>query len=149
MVFVVDRVTKLWIQSLLPYGAYAKKGGIEVIPDFFYLIHVGNTGGAWSILSGRSTLLGIVGLAVLLAVFFWRRELALRDPFPQLCFGLFIGGSIGNIVDRFRLGYVTDFLDFHFGDYIYPTFNVADAGICVGVFGYVIWSLRQPPPAAD
>lgn len=146
LVFVGDRLSKNWIQANLPYGANARNGGIEVIPDFLYLIHVGNTGGAWSIFSGRSTLLGIIGLSVLLAVFLWRRQLALRESIPQLCFGLFIGGSVGNILDRFQLGYVTDFLDFHFGSYIYPTFNVADSAICVGVVGYVLWSFRQPAP---
>lgn len=147
VVFVADRLTKAWIQDTLPYGATAGRGGIEVIPGFFHLIHVGNTGGAWSILSGRSTLLGVVGLAVLLAVFLWRRHLALRQTLPQVCFGLFTGGTLGNVLDRFRLGYVTDFLDFHFGSYIYPTFNVADSAICVGVIGYVLWSFRQPGPA--
>jgi signal peptidase II len=44
---------------------------------------------------------------------------------------------------------VIDFLDFHFGSYIYPTFNVADIGICLGVFWYVLWSLKQPPMAAE
>ena len=50
----------------------------------------------------------------------------------------------GNLTDRLAHGHVIDFIDLHFGSYIYPTFNVADSGICVGVFWYVLWSLRQP-----
>lgn len=148
-VFIADQLTKNWIVSHLPYGAYAERGGIAVVPGFFYLVHVGNTGGAWSLLSGNSRLLALIGLSVLLAVFFWRRMLGLRLPFPQFCFGLFVGGSIGNIFDRLYHGHVTDFLDFHFGDYVYPTFNLADSAICVGVGCYVLWSLRQPPPLED
>jgi signal peptidase II len=53
---------------------------------------------------------------------------------------------LGNLTDRLMHGHVIDFLDFHFGRYVYPTFNVADAGICVGVIGYILWSLRQPAP---
>ena len=61
-----------------------------------------------------------------------------------LLFGLLTGGIAGNLVDRLRYQQVIDFLDFHFGNYAYPTFNVADSAICVGVFLYIGWSLRQP-----
>ena len=82
----------------------------------------------------------------LLAIFIGRHHLGLRDKFAQTCFGLLCGGVVGNLTDRLLYGHVVDFLDFHFGRYVYPTFNVADAGICIGVFGYIIWSLRQPSP---
>ena len=72
----------------------------------------------------------------------------MRSPAAQAAFGLLCGGIVGNLVDRLVHGHVIDFLDFHFGAYTYPTFNVADAGICVGVFWYVLWSLRQPAPSA-
>ncbi len=65
----------------------------------------------------------------------------------QPAFGLLCGGILGNLVDRVRYGHVIDFLDLHFGHYIYPTFNVADSAICIGVFWYVLWSLRQPAAA--
>jgi signal peptidase II len=145
VVFVLDQFTKELIIARLPFGTWSG-GGYEVIPGFFHLIHVGNTGGAWSIFSGRSLPLALVGLVVLAAVYVWRHQLGLRHHFAQWCFGLFVGGSVGNIVDRLRHGHVVDFLDFRFGDYVYPTFNVADSGICVGVIAYVIWSLKQPAP---
>lgn len=146
IVLALDQFTKALVIARLPFGTYGSEQ-TAVIPGFFHIAHVGNTGGAWSIFSGRSLPLAIVGIVVLVAVFIWRRQLGLRDPFAQWCFGLFVGGSAGNIIDRLRHGHVVDFLDFHFGDYIFPTFNVADAGICVGVFAYVIWSLKQPPAA--
>ena len=51
---------------------------------------------------------------------------------------------MGNLTDRLSYGHVIDFLDFHFGNYIYPTFNIADSAICIGVLLYLVHSLRQP-----
>jgi signal peptidase II len=109
-------------------------------------VHVGNTGAAWSMFSGKSTGLALLAGVTLLAIFFWRRQLGLRNSAVQLSFGLLCGGIIGNLVDRLVHGHVIDFIDLHFGNYTYPTFNVADSGICVGVFWYVLWSLRNPTP---
>jgi signal peptidase II len=148
IIFVADQATKLWVDARLPFNSYGPTG-IPVIPGFFNLVHVGNTGAAWSMFSGRSTTLALLALATLLAVFFWRRHLGLRNRMVQISFGLLCGGIVGNLVDRLVHGHVIDFIDLHFGDYVYPTFNVADSGICVGVFWYVIWSLRQPNAPQD
>lgn len=144
-VFVLDQITKYWIIQRLPLGSYGPGNSITVIPDFFYLVHVGNTGAAWSILTGKSTLLAIVALATLAAIYLFRRTLALRDRLAQVAFGLLCGGIVGNLVDRVQHQHVVDFLDFHFGSYIYPTFNVADSAICVGVVFYMWHSLRTQP----
>ena len=84
-------------------------------------------------------------MGTLLAIFLWRRALGLRDKLAQVAFGLLCGGIIGNLVDRIQHQHVVDFLDFHFGSYIYPTFNVADSGICVGVALYLWHSLIAQP----
>jgi signal peptidase II len=145
IVFGFDQITKLWIISRLPLGSYGPYNSITIIPDFFYLVHVGNTGAAWSLLTGKSTLLALVAMGTLLAIFLWRRALGLRDKLAQVAFGLLCGGIIGNLVDRIQHQHVVDFLDFHFGSYIYPTFNVADSGICVGVALYLWHSLIAQP----
>ena len=147
-VIFFDQLTKHWINSRLPLGSYGSSG-ITVIPGFLNLVHVGNTGAAWSMFSGKSTLLGLLAGATLLAIFFWRRQLRLKLPVGQIVFGLLCGGIVGNLVDRLAHGHVIDFIDLHFGSYIYPTFNVADSGICVGVFWYVLWSLKQPVTVAS
>jgi signal peptidase II len=67
----------------------------------------------------------------------------------QISFGLLCGGILGNLVDRLLDHHVIDFLDFHFGGYTYPTFNVADSGICVGVAIYLLHSLFQPEPPPE
>ena len=143
-VFVLDQLTKAWIAATLPFPTYEPPGAIKVIDGFFYIIHVGNTGAAWSLFAGQTTMLALLAVLTLAAIFYWRRALDLKKRPIQLAFGLLCGGIIGNLVDRVLHGHVIDFLDFHFGDYVYPTFNVADAGICVGVGIYLIHSLRNP-----
>jgi len=140
-----DQATKAWIASVLPVNTYGEAGGaIRVVRGFLYIVHVGNTGAAWSILSGRSLLLSTLAAATLVAIFFGRKALGLQASRTQACFGLMCGGIAGNLIDRLARGHVVDFLDFHFGGYIYPTFNVADSAICAGVILYTWYSLRSP-----
>jgi signal peptidase II len=119
-----------------------------VIDDFLYLVNVGNTGAAWSMFTGRSTFLALLAAATLVAIFAWRHQLGLRRRPVQISFGLLCGGIAGNLADRVVHGHVIDFLDFHFGTYIFPTFNVADSSICVGVAVYLLYSLLQPETPA-
>jgi signal peptidase II len=143
-VFMADQLTKLWIAATLPFPTYDPPDAITVIENFFYIIHVGNTGAAWSLFAGQTTMLALLAVITLGGIYYWRRNLELKKPPVQLAFGLLCGGIIGNLVDRVLHGHVIDFIDLHFGSYVYPTFNVADAGICVGVIIYLIHSLRQP-----
>lgn len=143
----LDQATKLWVVTHIPLDrlhSHDVGQDIEVIPHFFYLIHVRNTGAAWSMLAGQGGLLAVLAAGTLAAMFFWRHTLGLRDRANQYAFGLLCGGIAGNLLDRLARGEVTDFVDLHFGSYIYPTFNVADSGICVGVCLYLIRSLRSP-----
>ncbi len=143
-VFVADQATKFWIDSNLPFPTYGHPGAITVIDGFFYIVHVGNTGAAWSMFSGQSVFLAILAAATLVGIFFWRHTLGLQHRATQISFGLLCGGIAGNLVDRLLHGHVIDFIDLHFGSYVYPTFNVADSGICVGVVLYLIRSFREP-----
>jgi len=147
-VFLLDQATKAWICTLLPYPTYGPPGQIEVIDGFFNIVHVGNTGAAWSLFSGRSTFLALLAAATLLAIFAWRRQLGLQLWSVQISFGLLCGGIVGNLADRLVHGHVIDFLDFHFGSYVFPTFNLADSCICVGVGIYLLHSLRPPEEPA-
>lgn len=150
-VFVADQATKLWIVARVPFDPMHSHGAgadLEVIPHFFYIIHVGNTGAAWSMFSGRSVTLALLATGTLIAIYFWRHSLGLKQRVSQICFGLLCGGIVGNLVDRLVHKHVIDFIDLHFGSYIYPTFNVADSAICVGVILYLWQSLRTPRDSA-
>lgn len=144
VVLGLDQLTKMWIVAQLPLGSYGPGRWIPVIDGFFHLVHVGNTGAAWSLFTGRSTILALLALVTLGAIYFWRRSLGLRQRWMQISFGLLCGGIVGNLIDRLAYGHVVDFLDFHFGSYIYPTFNIADSGICIGVGIYFVYSLKNP-----
>lgn len=146
-VFLLDQLTKVWIGSHLPYPTYGPPGHVVLIEGFLHLVHVGNTGAAWSMFSGKSGFLALLALVTLVGIYLWRHALGLRHPGVQIGFGLLCGGIVGNLVDRVVHGHVIDFLDFHFGSYVYPTFNVADSAICIGVAIYLFQSFRQPKPA--
>ena len=146
-ILILDQLTKAWIERIMPVlGTYGAPGHIEIIPGFFNLVHVGNTGAAWSILTGRGTLLALLALAALIAIFLLRRAIGLRRFAPQIAFGLLSGGIAGNLVDRIARGHVVDFFDFHFGGYTYPAFNIADSGICVGVAMYALITFLTRAP---
>jgi len=139
-VFLLDQGSKALVRHTL-----ALQEVREVIPGFFHLRHVLNDGAAWSILSGARWPLVAVSVVALAALVVWRREvLALGPRLGGWVLALLSGGIAGNLVDRLATGRVVDFLDFVFGTYHYPTFNVADSAICCGVALYVWASLRAP-----
>lgn len=142
-IVLIDQLSKAAIYSHLPYPTYGEPGAIKIISGFFYLVHVGNTGAAWSMFTGQSVLLATLAILTLVGIVAWRNALGLKMMRVQLCFGLLCGGIVGNLIDRILHGHVIDFLDFHFGDYIYPTFNIADSGICIGVILYIWHTLRS------
>lgn len=142
----LDQLTKAWIVARLPYQTFSESGGaIPLIRGFLTLVHVGNTGAAWSMFSGKSVLLALLAVSTLVAIVIWRHTLGLRDLTAQLCFGLLCGGIAGNLLDRLIHHHVIDFIDLYFSrwDYHYPTFNVADSGICIGVILYLWHGFRE------
>lgn len=162
-IVIVDQVTKAVMMATLPEGTLAvgahgnQVDPITVIPGFFYLVHVTNDGAAFSILEGRAFWLGLLGVAALVAMGFFRKKLELHRFPHQWIFGLIAGGIFGNVIDRFRFGHVVDFLDFHFGSYRYPAFNVADSAITVGVICFLVYTWffegperkQKPAPASS
>ncbi len=132
-----DQFSKLWIRSDLLVGQSLFEVG------FFRITHVHNTGAAFGLFQGHSFTLTIVasaGIAVILlcALFLYRRFPILDSMPSRLALGLILGGTIGNLIDRLRFGYVTDFIDIG----IWPTFNLADSAITVGAILFAYFSLR-------
>lgn len=159
IVFVLDQLTKLWIfnHPELPLDSYFYPDSIEVIKDFFYIVHIGNEGAAWGMFSGYGGVLAAFAILALFMIYKMRHHLELHRKPMQLAFGLLIGGVIGNMIDRLIHGHVIDFLDFHFPfsipyvlpDGRYPAFNVADCGIVIGVFFYITLSFFLKPEPTD
>lgn len=127
-VVLADQIIKWWAVGVLGDEPY----GIEIL-SFFNLVLVWNKGISFGIFGGGSLppwLLAAIALAVTLALAIWLRKAETR--LLALAIGLVIGGAVGNVIDRFRFGAVADFLDFHWGAYHWPAFNLADAAISVG-----------------
>ncbi len=123
--FVIDRVAKILISSNMALGQ-----SNELIPGFFSLTHVTNTGAAWSFLSGHTWVLTLASemlILFLLILFRNNRDAKLR---AGIC--IVIGGAAGNLYDRIFSGFVTDFLDFNIFGYDFPVFNVADIFVVCG-----------------
>ncbi|HRR34998.1 MAG TPA: signal peptidase II [Kiritimatiellia bacterium] len=128
-----DQLTKHWaVTRLKPVGS------VPVVPGFFSLTYVENQGAAWGMLAGRQ--LFLIGFSLFtLAFLFWRRRQLFAPLWGgRLTFTLLTGGILGNLIDRIRLNYVVDFLDFFWGRHHFPAFNVADSAICCGVFLFIL-----------
>jgi len=128
LVVSADQLSKIWIRSNLLVGQSLFEAG------FFRITHVHNTGAAFGLFQGQSFLLTIVasvGITVLLvyALVIYRRFPLLDNRLGRPVLGLVLGGAVGNLIDRLRFGYVTDFI----GVGLWPAFNIADSAITIGV----------------
>lgn len=136
---LLDQLTKYWVVKEIPFASRK-----IVIPGFFNLTYVTNTGAAWGILSGRYWLLLSISAAVFAAAVWYLQ--ALTENWKERYFAIFLvmSGILGNSIDRVFRGAVVDFLQFYIGKYVWPSFNVADSCICIGVFIYIFSTLLRP-----
>jgi signal peptidase II len=140
LVILVDQFSKTWIRDNLARGQALFDAG------FFQIIHIHNTGAAFGIFRDHTlilTIIAIIGIAVILTLVFvfHSRWSFFNSRLLWLAIGLVAGGTIGNLIDRLRLGFVTDFIDFK----VWPAFNVADSSLTVGVIiiaYYIIFMYR-------
>ncbi|MDD3312575.1 signal peptidase II [Pseudodesulfovibrio sp.] len=136
----LDQATKAWVSaSMEPWT------GFPVIPGFFNLVHVLNRGAAWGFLNSehiawQRPLFIAIGLVALGLIGYMLKSADRSDRWLTTGLSLIAGGAVGNLVDRVRLGVVTDFLDFYRGDWHWPAFNVADIALSVGA-GCIILSM--------
>ncbi len=133
VIAIIDQITKSIIRTHLTVGDM-----ITVIPGFFSITYVRNTGAAWGILAGLNGLLIILSLVMLIVLIIFRKSFITDTLLHKISAGLMIAGIVGNLIDRMRLGYVVDFLHFYIGKHQFPSFNVADSAICIGVTLYII-----------
>lgn len=131
---------------------------LPVIPNFFDLVYDRNYGAAFGL--GNRTdsslipiLLSVGAIGVFIFVVIYSLKVAITDRLLQTGLHLILGGAIGNLIDRFRFGYVVDFLDFYVVvggvERHWPAFNVADSAICVGIGLLMLDMFRKPAEAEE
>ena len=127
VVILLDQLSKYFVEISLPmYQSYAP---IPIIADIFRFTHATNTGAAFGIFPAGGSFFMVVAIVVGAVILYYNYTLPAGQMGLRLALGLQLGGAWGNVTDRFRLGHVTDFLDFG----PWPVFNLADTSIVVGV----------------
>jgi signal peptidase II len=148
MIVSFDQLTKFLVSASFRLGDTR-----EVVPGFFNLTLAHNRGAAFGLLADIPPAIGepvfflVPGLVLaLIGVFFVR--LRSHQTLSIYALSLIVAGALGNLTDRLHLGHVVDFLDFHWGRYHFPAFNLADAAICLGVALLLLSIFREKDPGA-
>ncbi len=141
VVIALDQLTKSWVTSAFQLGDSV------TVTSFFNLVLAYNTGAAFSFLAGaggwqRVFFITIAVIASVVIVYLLRKPR--NHTLLNVALALILGGAIGNVIDRIRLGHVVDFIQVHAAGYYWPAFNVADSAITIGA-ALLIWdSFRKP-----
>ena len=138
LVLSLDRGTKMLILHYLRLHQSIK------ITSWYNLTLVYNRGAAFSLLSHapgwQSWLFSGVAVCVSIFLLFWLRRLSRREWWESIAIALILGGALGNLCDRFSYGHVIDFVQWHYQEYYWPVFNLADSAICMGSTMLVLYS---------
>lgn len=132
VVAILDQLSKA---AVLAHFAGRGLGDRETITSFFNLALTYNHGISFGLFNGgaglNALLFSLAAAAIVMVLVYWLSRVG--SPILAVAIGLIIGGAVGNVIDRIRLGAVVDFLDFHVGYLHWPAFNLADSAICIGV----------------
>lgn len=141
LLVIVDQLSKL-----LVYG-YLKPNESLEITSFLSFSHVHNYGAAFSFLANedgwQQYFLVIVSSIASLAIAIWMAKTTKQQVFKLLALSLILSGAVGNLIDRAALGFVIDFIDFHYQTFYFPVFNVADMAISAGVVLLILTDLKN------
>jgi signal peptidase II len=135
VVLIVDQVSKYLISIKVAEGTT-----IVVISKFLYITNIKNTGAAFGIFQSYTKILSIVSLVAIFLIILLKMMLSLEFIFYNISLGFILGGALGNLVDRYFIGEVTDFIHFTFFG---PVFNIADSFIVIGFILIIILILRE------
>ena len=128
IVLLLDQIVKIKVNNCMPL--YDE---IKIIPNFFSIYYVKNTGAAFSILENNTTFLIFLTVIFILIIHKYIKNETNITKLSSISFGLILGGMFGNLIDRIIHAGVIDYLSFEFFSYGFPIFNIADIGITLGV----------------
>jgi signal peptidase II len=136
VVVVVDQLTKAWIVATLAPGA-----SMQVLGDLVRIVHGQNSGALFGLFRDNALLFGLVSIAVVAIIVVYHARSG-RSLYLSVALGLLLGGALGNMTDRLRIGYVVDFVDAGIGNLRFYTFNVADSAISLAVLLLLLVAVR-------
>lgn len=139
-ILAADQVTKALVVANLAVGEK-----VELLGDLVQVWHAQNRGASFSLFQGWSIVFLIVSVLAIGMVAYFHRTMRDRSPWLHFVLGIVLGGTLGNFTDRLRQGYVTDWLSVGFGDTRWPTFNVADSSMVVGIGILVVYLFLTSP----
>ncbi|MEP7040888.1 MAG: signal peptidase II [Chloroflexota bacterium] len=139
-ILVADQVTKALVVANLAVGEKAR-----LLGDVVQVWHAQNRGAAFSLFQGGTIVFLVVSVLSIGMVAYFYRSFRDRSAWLHLVLGIVLGGTLGNFTDRLRQGYVTDWLSVGIGDTRWPTFNVADSSVVVGIGILVLYLFLTSP----
>ena len=134
-VWILDQLSKAWLVGQLSPGE-----SMNVLGDLVRLIYSQNSGALFGLFRDNAVIFGIVSLAVIGLIVAYHARSG-RSQYLSIALGLLLGGALGNVTDRLRLGYVVDFVDIGIGSFRWYTFNVADAAISCSIVMLIVAAL--------
>jgi signal peptidase II len=134
-VIAADQLSKALVTFELENGRMVK-----ILGGLLQLDYTQNTGAAFGLMRARGLIFVVIAVAVSLGILVSYRRIAASSLLVRLSLGLVLGGAVGNLIDRIRLGYVVDFIDLRW----WPVFNLADSAIVIGVGLLIIHALLSP-----
>jgi len=140
LIVILDRVSKIIVQNNMQIGE-----SIGVIPGFFHITYILNSGAAFGMLSGKRWFFIIISLIVIGGIIFFLNKVPKEHRAIRFCMGLIGGGALGNMYDRIFIGQVVDFLDFRVWPEVWSyIFNIADSSLVVGSI-LLAWLIYKQP----
>lgn len=142
LVLLADQLTKFLIRR-----SFNETDTLVVFRDFFNITYIRNRGGVFGILQHQQMLFAILSVLTIIVIICFYRYYMPKRRICSIAVGLILGGALGNLSDRLLLdreGCVTDWLDFYWGSYHWPAFNIADSAICIGVFILLYLMILKP-----
>ena len=132
LIILLDQASKYYAAHYLSFAQ-----AVIIIPNYFNLFLMHNTGASFSFLAQMSGwqrwFLSIVAIIISLGLIKWLLSLPQNQYWMASALSLVIGGAIGNLIDRLQLAYVVDFIQVYYKNYYFPTFNIADSAVVIGV----------------
>lgn len=147
IVLALDQITKYWVSATL--GPTSTVHSVEVVGNWVRLSYTTNSGAAFGMFPAATVIFSIVAIVAIPVLLLARSYVADRAWWITVVFGMLLGGAIGNLLGRLRLGHVVDFIDVGVGTLRWPSFNIADSAFVIGIIVLALYLSFSGSPSKD